>query len=113
MVPFIKIGAMAARAHNRRHAYAYELLKAGAAPASRIANLLVGPFSRRLSPFSTVYFGEDEFKPVGESITWPFSRFFSPFKNGENGKNGVASKRRREATKSHPALKHLERLPAL
>ena len=26
--------------------------------------------------------------------------FFSPFKNGENGKNGIASKRRREASQS-------------
>ncbi len=56
------------------------------APPSRIANLLVGPFSRRLSPFSTVYFGAVDSKVVDESTIWPFSRFFHRLKTAKTVK---------------------------
>jgi hypothetical protein len=42
MVPFIKIGAVAIRAHNPEHVYAHKLLKAGSAPA-------LGPSRARLA----------------------------------------------------------------
>jgi hypothetical protein len=142
MVPLIKIGAVATRAHNRRHGYAFEPLKAGPAPARRSSRVwrawglsalsasALPPLARqrasvanRKSPCRTVFppffavfgrlFGEHESKAVDESITWPFRRFSSPFKNGENGGNGAASNRRRESTGIHSALKHLERLLAL
>src|SRR5437868_7219957 len=55
------------------------------------SQLIAGPFFRRLLPFSTVYLAKRTSESIDESMTRPFCSLPSPFKNGENGQNGIAS----------------------